>query len=599
MTPPRALGAIVLLAGGALLSAQTFRSTTTYVRLDVLVTDRSDRPITDLTQGDFRIAERGKLQTIVDFMKVSVPVNDGQIDLNADLPPGPDIAVNTSTPQDSRAFTIIVDDSALQAEDLLYIKRTLAALVAGLSPDDQVALTYVRRSDLGQDFTNDPTRLIASINNIRDAFGHSAPLRDMLTVLDNVIKTMGSARQTRRAVILVSIRGCNPHGIEMINTICKAVIERSLETGVPVYAIDPTGGFPPTAAAAANDPLAQLAVGTGGRRYRQAEPWLAPARALADNGSYYLLGYYPTPLRDDGKFQNVEVSVNRPGAVVRARLGYTAPSRRPVVVTPNWQMTASLGEGLPDPSLPIRVFVAPLMAGPRKTTRTTVTIEVSYPQPPGGYRGALKDELRVGILALDSDAKTKASLQRPMAFNGTWKPTAKGRFVINETIDVPTQPLTFRVGVSSRALGRTGTAHIKVDVPDYRNKALYVSPLVLGFARDDIDTAIGLDRLRTVLPFQPTTIRTFAVDDTVRIFARLAWKGDARSVTTTISIEGAGQWPHLDSRVDGDQVEQGWNATIDRAILLRELTPGAYVLRLSAKLDTGDPVVRRVPFVIR
>jgi len=276
MTVTRACGTFVLLACGAMLSAQTFRTTTTYVRLDVLVTDRADRPITDLTKDDFSIVERGKTQTIADFVKVSVPLGDRPIDLDAKLPPGSDIATNSSTPRDSRAFTIVVDDSALLAEDFLWIKRTLAALLGGFSPDDQVALTYVRRSDLGQDFTNDPARLIAGVSNIRAAFGHAAPLRDMLTVLDNVLKTMGSARQARRAVILISTRGCTPHGPEMINTICKAVIDRSLETGVPVYAIDPTGGFPATSAVATNDPLAQLTVGTGGRRYRQAEPWLAP-----------------------------------------------------------------------------------------------------------------------------------------------------------------------------------------------------------------------------------------------------------------------------------------------------------------------------------
>lgn len=422
----------------------------------------------------------------------------------------------------------------------------------------------------------------------------------MLTVLDNVIKTMGSARQTRRAVILISTRGCNPHGMELLNTICKAVIDRSLETGVPVYAIDPTGEFPPTSAVATRDPLAQLAVGTGGRLYRQAEPWLAPARALADNGSYYLLGYYPNPLRDDGKFQSVEVTVNRPGAVVRARKGYTAPWRRPTVVTPNWAMTASLGEGLPDPSLPIRVFVASLGPGSRNTTRTSVTVEIAYPVPPGGFRGDLKDEVRIGILALDADAKTKASFQRPITFTGTWKPSAQGTFVINETIDVPTQPLTFRVGVSSRALGRTGTAHIKVDVPDYRDKELQLSPLVLGLFGEVIDTAVGLDRLRGLLPFQPTTRRAFGVGDVVRVFARASWKGAGPSLKATISIDGAPDWAPLDLAVAGESVSgAGLTAAIDRTIPLRGLAPGAYVLRLTARRATGEPVVRQVPFVIQ
>jgi len=600
MTLSRVCGALVLLGCGAVVSAQTFRSTTTYVRLDVVVTDRSDRPITDLTQEDFRIVERGKAQTIADFAQVSVPVESRSINLDAALPPGADIATNSLVPRDSRAFTIVVDDSALSPGDLVWIKRTLSALIGGFSSDDQVALTYVRRSDLGQDFTNDPTRLIAAVNNAREAFGMPASLRDMLTVLDNVIKTMGSGRQTRRAIILISTRGCNPHGNSIVNTICKAVIERSLEVGVPVYAIDPTGQFAETAAASTDDPLAHLAVGTGGLRYRQAEPWLSPARALADNGHYYLLGYYPNPLRDDGKFQNVEVTVNRPGAVVRARKGYTAPWRRPTVVTPTWAMTASLGEGLPDPSLPIRVFVAPLAAGPRNTTRTSVTVEIAYPVPAGGFNGDLNDQLRIGILALDADAKTKASFQRPITFTGTWKPSAQGTFVVNETIDVPAQPLTFRVAVQSRALGRTGTAHLKVDVPDYRDRELRVSPLVLGLQDEVIDTAIGLDRLRVLLPFQPTTRRAFVVGDVVRLFAMASWRGEVESLDARISIDGASEWPPVEFAVEGTVAAgAGRTVTIDRTVRFQGLAPGAYTFRLTTRLGTDESVTRLVPFVVR
>lgn len=602
MTAPRLIAAAALLWCGVVLSAQqAFRSTTTYVRLDVVVTDRgSDRPITDLTRDDFRIVERGKAQTIADFVQVSVPVGDRTIDLEAELPPGSDIATNSAIPLDSRAFTIVIDDSALVAADLVWIKRTLAALIGGLSPNDQVALTYVRRSDLGQDFTNDPTKLIAAVNNAREAFGHAAPLRDMLTVLDNVIKTMGSGRQTRRAIILISTRGCNPHGKEIINAICKGVIERSNEVGVPVYAIDPTGELPATAAASTDDPLAHLAVGTGGLRYRQAEPWLSPARALADNGSYYLLGYYPNPLRDDGKFQDVKVIVNRPGVVVRARKGYTAPWRRPTVVTPTWAMTASLGEGLPDPSLPIRVFVAPLAAGPRNTTRTSVTVEIAYPVPPGGLKGDLQDQLRIGILALDADAKTKASFQRPITFTGTWKPSAQGTFLINETIDVPAQPLTFRVAIRSSALGRTGTAHLKVDVPNFRDETLQLTPLVLGLQDEVIDTAIGLDRLRVLVPFQPTTRRAFFSGDVMRVFAVASWQGEGETLTTRIAIDGAPDWTPLEFTVTGDTTAGSVRtASIDRALRLEGLEPGAYVLRVTTRLASGDPVTRLVPIVVR
>ena len=48
-------------------------------------------------------------------------------------------------------------------------------------------------------------------------------------------------------------------------------------------------------------------------------------RIIQDNSGYYLLGYYSSDTRRDGRFRNVQVRVKRPGLTVRARKGYVAP----------------------------------------------------------------------------------------------------------------------------------------------------------------------------------------------------------------------------------------------------------------------------------
>ena len=63
------------------------------------------------------------------------------------------------------------------------------------------------------------------------------------------------------------------------------------------------------------DRLRELSENTGGRAFVGYPDTLRAVRELVeDNGSYYLLGYYPDPLEHDGKFHDVKVE-SRTGAI--------------------------------------------------------------------------------------------------------------------------------------------------------------------------------------------------------------------------------------------------------------------------------------------
>ena len=51
-------------------------------------------------------------------------------------------------------------------------------------------------------------------------------------------------------------------------------------------------------------------------------------RLVADNSAYYLLGYYSTNSRRDGRYRKIEVKVRKPDLTVRARKGYVAARGR-------------------------------------------------------------------------------------------------------------------------------------------------------------------------------------------------------------------------------------------------------------------------------
>jgi VWFA-related protein len=72
--------------------------------------------------------------------------------------------------------------------------------------------------------------------------------------------------------------------------------------------------------------LAALSADTGGRTFYDLNDFSpAFAEVQKENSSYYLIGYSPLNLRDDGRFRHIRVEVARPGLKVQARPGYFAP----------------------------------------------------------------------------------------------------------------------------------------------------------------------------------------------------------------------------------------------------------------------------------
>ena len=353
-----------------------FRTGVDYITVDVVVTDTGDRPITNLTKADFEIVENGMVQAIADFQYVSVPVGQRRIEASESLAPERDIATNVPPTATSRLFAIVIDDLHIIESDIVPVKRILTDFLRAVSPDDEVAIVFVGRSDLSQNVTSNVGRLLRTIDRVRDAMGFGLDAwarrsgdearadagigvaggisryalnyaRASADTLRNVAESLGVSGHSRRAIVYVSGQSViSPESLDGQTYLedLQRAFDAARRSNVPIYTLDPRGlTLPETAvrgwgatderaraAISANIRIQQnwlsvVAINTGGRAFtNNSDLTWAVNEIVRENGSYYLLGYYPNPLVRDGKFHGITVKVNRPGVRVRARRGYVA-----------------------------------------------------------------------------------------------------------------------------------------------------------------------------------------------------------------------------------------------------------------------------------
>jgi len=390
---------------------------------------------------------------------------------------------------------------------------------------------------------------------------------------------------------------------------------------VPIYTLDPRGLVTPETAVRGwgaesstaraeirrriliqHDRLAEIAINTGGRAFLNRND-LAEAidEIVGENGSFYVLGYYPDPYVRDGKFHDISVQVTRPGAHVRARQGYVAADAAPPATDLKGTLDTAMGAGVNVSGLTLRAFAAPLAAAV-KGVSTAVTIEVTYPVPSTGAR-RVDDDLQVTILALDPDGKVKATSSRPWHFSGATPADGSVTFLVNDVIDLPAQALTLRIGAASKTLGKAGTIQMPIEVPKLTDNKLQLSGVAIGYPGGMREAAMGADALKALVPFQPTTTRTFAATDTLRVFARAFWGTKDADASATLTVSGPGTGaarpPQAVALVAAAAAGGHRQATLDTTLPLTGLVAGDYVLHVDVRLPSGQTARRDVVFAVK
>ena len=204
---------------------QVIRSGINYVRVDVIVTDKDGKPVMDLTQDDFSVAEDGKPQKVDAFTVV-------KLDALETVENGPPRAIRTDYDEereaarpDVRLFVILLDDYHVRRGNDMFVRKPLIDFLQNqLAPADMVALMYPLTPVTDIRFSRDRESAISAIEKFEGRKFNYTPrnmfeeqyamypaqtverVRNQVTMdaLKAAAFKMGALREGRKSIIFVS-----------------------------------------------------------------------------------------------------------------------------------------------------------------------------------------------------------------------------------------------------------------------------------------------------------------------------------------------------------------------------------------------------------
>ena len=203
----------------------TFRGGINFVRVDVIVDDRKEQPVTNLSQADFEVLEDGKPQAIEQFTLVKVDGNP-----RPGAPPPREIRNRgdeelIANREDVRVFVIFLDDYHTRRANSMTVREPLKRFVQNqLRPNDIVAIMYPLSPVSDLEFTRNHNAIVGAIDRFEGRKFDYTPLNQfeqnyvryptetverirndvVMGALRGLSVRLGSLREGRKSVIFVS-----------------------------------------------------------------------------------------------------------------------------------------------------------------------------------------------------------------------------------------------------------------------------------------------------------------------------------------------------------------------------------------------------------
>jgi len=498
--------------------------------------------------------------------------------------------------------------------------------------------------------------LMVKLNNPRA--GDSAPkdteeqqraynARALLSTIANLADYMSAIHGRRKAIVLLS-EGIdydinNPIGMSEASTIRQETsdaIGAATRANINIYALDPRGlstagdeamqliGLPPSDPNAnslgltalydeirlSQDGLRTLSEETGGFAVTNTNDTASQLQKIVDdNSSYYVLGYYPTNDRRDGRYRKIDVRLSRPGLVVHARKGYVAASGRApgggkkvdASDTSSPAVRDALNSPLQTTGLTLSMVAAPFKGPAPKATLAIAAQfggkDLAFVEKDGKFTNLVD----MSYILVDPQGKVVAGSKDKLNMDlkpDTYKRVMQLGFRLQARIDVPPGRYSLRLAVHEGG-GRVGSVFADVVVPDFLKEPLTMSGLAVTSASAGQVPTAGESFLRDLLPSPPTTSREFASRDQLAVLAEvydnLGAQAHAVEMTTTVrSDDGKEVYSHSERRQSSELRGARGGYGYSSMVPLTGLAPGLYVLKVEARASMGKPVsvAREVQF---
>ena len=680
LIPFAALAIVPLASQTPQVSGQlppTFRVEVNYVEIDARATDAQGKFVDDLTKDDFQIAEDGARQTIKVFSRVNLPVQRQDPPLFKNVAIEPDVHSNREA-FNGRVFVLVLDDLQTDFRRSTRVRKAARQFIERyIGANDLAAVVYTGGAgDRSQEFTNSRARLLASVDKFSgsklpsetmsklDDYYHAKELqqqprdtylqergykaRNSLITLRNLAQYLSSVRGRHKAVVWfgegIDYDTDNPFtpDASLLRDTMKDAIEEATRAGVSFYGVDARGlgaglddvmdigSLPaddPTIASPsttiqnevrrAQDSLRVMSEQTGGFAIvNQNDLNTGFQKIIEDNSSYYVLGYYPTNDKRDGRFRKVDVRVTRPGVHVQARNGYSAPKGKPASAAsakPDTKVPAEILDALANPipsaGVGLSVFAAPF-SGPGSKASVALVVEFA----PASLRfveqnGKFNEDIELHVLAVDASGKMQdgGPTTLPLRLSaGNHDAITTYGFRVQRRLTVPPGRYQIRVAAKESNGGAIGTVTQSLDVPDFSKGPLQMSGIAItSKSAARLPTANPDPQLKDVLPGAPSASRDFPRGDTLAIFAEVH---DNQAAPHRVSIassiladDGRELFAAADERSSDELQGKKGGYGYTRELPLGELSPGRYVLRLTARslLANNAATTREVEFRIR